>query len=457
MKNLYKTGDLIANRYEIIKIIGRGSIGITYMAEDLQLQQKVAIKVVFLTDVKDWKILELFEREAKVLANLDHPAIPQYIDYFEEKINNQSYFCLVQELIDGESLSTLVENGRKFTEAEIKNIAIQCLEILEYLHNLTPPVIHRDIKPQNIILTSDSQVYLVDFGTVQDIYRNTVSIGGTFVGTFGYMPPEQFRGQTYLNSDLYSLGASLIYLITRKSPADLPQKNLKIDFHSYAFISSDFTNWIDKMIEPMTEDRFPKATKALEILKRDINSLPISLSKRINVIIKSHNLLITIKPIGWNNTTITSLVKCTIWNYFLVISPWLNIFNYFTKYGQLNINVIQLVFLLLSSLFGISLFINFLTELLGVNQVEINQNKFKITWKSPTMKQKRIGETEDITRLEIISQQKDKYSNSYCLILWHGIKEYTVVKHLTREEALSLLNYFDEFFIDNNLEVVTRK
>jgi len=142
------------------------------------------------------------------------------------------------------------------------------------LHYTTPPVIHRDIKPPNIILCSssqsparDTQVFLVDFGAVQDTYRHTVAGGSTVVGTYGYMAPEQFRGQAVLSTDLYGLGTTLLFFLTRKSPVDLPQRKLRINFRSHVSVSEAFADWLEKMIEPASEDRFPSASAALAVLR----------------------------------------------------------------------------------------------------------------------------------------------------------------------------------------------
>ena len=235
------------NRYQIVTTIGTGGMATTYAAVDLANSQRVALKVLSFEQANDWKALEMFEREAKVLANLDHPFIPRYLDYFELDLDNDRRFYLVQELVEGESLATLIERNWQPSEAEVKDIALQLLDILVYLHSLSPPVIHRDIKPQNIIRDRQGQIYLVDFGAVQAVYRNTISVGGTFVGTLGYMSPEQLRGKVVTPSDLYSLGCSLIFLLTRKLPTDLPQKRMKLDFREFALTSLLIlpTGWIN--------------------------------------------------------------------------------------------------------------------------------------------------------------------------------------------------------------------
>jgi serine/threonine protein kinase len=264
--SLHQKGDLIAQKYKIINLLGEGGSGSTYQARDLNSNRLVAIKVVSLLLAENWKTLELFEREAKVLKNLDHPFIPNYIDYFQIDTAGDRRFYLVQELAQGQSLVKLVEKGWKPNEAVVKDIALQVLHILDYLHKLTPPVIHRDIKPQNIIRRDDGKVYLVDFGAVQDVYRNTLTRGETFVGTYGYMPPEQFRGHITFASDLYSLGATLLFLLTGRSPDTLPQKRMKIDFRPWVNLSPAFTNWLDKVLEPYAEERFQSAEEAIAFL-----------------------------------------------------------------------------------------------------------------------------------------------------------------------------------------------
>lgn len=267
MDLLHQSGEIIAKTYRIIQILGQGGVGITYEAQNITTHQQVALKALSLRRMTDWKVLELFEREAHILAHLNHPAIPRYLDYFQVDTPQDCYFYIVQQLAPGNSLAMLVEKGWKPDEREVKQLAVQMLDILIYLHQFTPPVIHRDIKPQNIIRTEDGQVFLVDFGAVQDTYHNTVTGGSTVVGTYGYMAPEQFRGQATPATDLYGLGTTLLFLLTGKSPADLPQRQLKIHFRSHVHISKPFADWLEKMLEPAIESRFPSAHAALAVLK----------------------------------------------------------------------------------------------------------------------------------------------------------------------------------------------
>ncbi|MFN5855988.1 MAG: serine/threonine protein kinase [Pseudanabaenaceae cyanobacterium] len=269
MEDFHRVGSILNQRYRITGQLGQGATGITYGGEDLQTEsrRKVAIKTLSLRQVGEWKMLELFEREAKVLAHISHPRIPKYIDYLTVDTPQDRRFYLVQEQIDGDSLATLVRDGWRTDEATVKDIAAQVLEILIYLHGLVPPVIHRDIKPQNLIRNHEGAIYLVDFGAVQDLYRYGTGNSFTFVGTHGYIAPEQFHGAAQAASDLYSLGATLVYLLTHCPPGNLPQQRMKIDFRALCHPSAGFAQWLDRLLEPVIEDRFSDAMIALAALK----------------------------------------------------------------------------------------------------------------------------------------------------------------------------------------------
>ncbi|MEM7714471.1 MAG: ankyrin repeat domain-containing protein [Cyanobacteria bacterium P01_A01_bin.68] len=264
---MHHQNNIIAQRYEIIKILGEGGSGITYLASDLQNDRAVALKALSLHRLNDWKAMELFEREAKILAQLNHPGIPYYLEYFDADTDEEKHFYIAQQFAPGKSLALLVEENWRTNEQQVRDIAVQILEILIYLHSLTPAVTHRDIKPQNIIRDENGKVFLVDFGAVQDTYYSTFMRGSTVVGTYGYMAPEQFRGQAVPATDLYGLGATLLFLLTHRSPADFPTDGLKIDFRSQVKVSDDFADWLDKMLEPDLEERFSSAHVALEVLR----------------------------------------------------------------------------------------------------------------------------------------------------------------------------------------------
>jgi serine/threonine protein kinase len=263
------TGSIIAERYQLAELLGSGGSGSTYRATRISDGAEVAIKILSLRHLNDWKQLELFEREAQVLSQLSHPQIPQYLEYFHVDTPSNRAFYIVQQLAPGKPLTDWVNGGWRGTEAEVRDIASQLLTILQYLHQQSPPLIHRDIKPHNIIRNDDGQVFLVDFGAVQNVYHNTLMKGSTVAGTYGYMAPEQFRGMAVPSSDLYGLGATLLYLLTHRSPADLPQERLKLSFRGHVNIANHFADWLEMILEPDTADRFASASAALQALRKE--------------------------------------------------------------------------------------------------------------------------------------------------------------------------------------------
>ncbi len=278
MKLIHKIGDIVNHKYRILDTLGQGGIGITYLSEDLENKEKLALKVLSLHRINDWKKLELFEREANILSQLNCSEIPRYLDYFHIETDTDNSFYIAQQLAPGKSLEKLIENGWNPDEEEVKTIAIQILDILIYLQSFSPPIIHRDIKPENIIRDQNGKIFLVDFGAVTDTYHNTITAGSTVVGTFGYMAPEQFRSKALPATDLYGLGTTLLYLLTKKHPADLPQKHLKIDFRKQIKVSRNFANWLDKILEPDAKIRFPDANVAYSVLqgKESIDNYPLN-------------------------------------------------------------------------------------------------------------------------------------------------------------------------------------
>ncbi|MEH2323705.1 MAG: serine/threonine-protein kinase [Nostoc sp.] len=371
MEVLHKAEEIINQRYRILRKLGQGGVGITYAAVDLENDEQVALKVLSLRRMTDWKKMELFEREAQILSQLNHPAIPRYLDYFKVDTNSDRSFYIAQQLAPGTSLATLVENGWLPDEEEVRQIATEMLKILIYLHSLTPPVIHRDIKPQNIIFASEKRtlfiflrrklllsdiksLFLVDFGAVADTYHNTVTGGSTVVGTFGYMAPEQFRGQAFPSTDLYGLGTTLLFLLTGKSPSDLPQRKLKIDFRPDVNISKDFANWLEQMLEPVSADRFPSAEVALAALLGQIALIPRRPKKsHLIVSVTENNLIVKIPPgCFYNNYSFIFLFFCLVFSGFLGLVYWVIFFDYisyflslillFFLFGGLYISVIIL-------------------------------------------------------------------------------------------------------------------
>lgn len=264
------TGIILQERYQLQQRLGRTATGHqTWLAVDLESQEQVTVKMLAFSPEMQWEELKLFEREAQVLQALNHPRIPCYRDYFSldrEAGAGLPWFGLVQDYIPGFSLQELLEKSQHFSEEKVRQISTEVLEILIYLHELNPPVLHRDIKPSNLIWGEDKHVYLVDFGAVQ-AQAAVTGVTFTVVGTSGYAPLEQFWGRAVPASDLYALGATLIHLLTGATPADLPQKDARIQFRDRVSVNPSLVSWIEKMTEIGLEKRFSNARDALSALK----------------------------------------------------------------------------------------------------------------------------------------------------------------------------------------------
>lgn len=285
-------GEILDNRYEVLSILGKKTGRRTLKVRDLHSLELAVIKLLSFHNDFEWDDLKLFEREARTLKNLSHSSIPGYIDYFELK-KPLSGFALVQTYIQAQTLEQHLNSGRCFTEAEVKQIATKILDILVYLHSISPPVIHRDIKPSNVLLSDRSgnhvgDIHLIDFGSVQTAALKEFGTR-TVVGTYGYMPLEQFGDRTVPASDIYSLGATLIYLVTGTHPADLPVRDGRIQFEDVTSLSPEFTRWLKATTEPILETRIKSAREALTALqqpKLDISSISSSVSNSLSQIIR---------------------------------------------------------------------------------------------------------------------------------------------------------------------------
>lgn len=209
---------LIQDRYLIVHLIGKGGMGEVYLAVDQRLGSAVALKRTFFSD--DEMLATAFEREARILANLRHPILPKVSDHFIEGENQ----FLVMEHITGDDLSKRLEKTQQaFPLSWVLFWADQLLDALHYLHTHEPPIIHRDIKPQNLKLTNDNHIVLLDFGLSKNSVGETrTSSTGSIVGyTPHYAPMEQIRGTgTNAQSDLYSLSATVYQLLTNTVPPD---------------------------------------------------------------------------------------------------------------------------------------------------------------------------------------------------------------------------------------------
>ncbi|HEU4456690.1 MAG TPA: serine/threonine-protein kinase, partial [Longimicrobium sp.] len=256
---------MIADRYEVVSVIGQGSAARTLLCSDLREDRRVVVKELHFAHLTDWKQLELFEREAEMLGRLDHPGIPRVLDYFRGEGGSATYH-IVQELIEAPSLLRRMESGPMLGQKEIHGIALGLLDVLEYMHGRAPPIIHRDIKPSNVLLRPGGTPVLIDFGGVRAAWQLGGAAGATVVGTFGYMAPEQFAGHAGPTSDLYSLGATLLHLVTGHPPSAFPFDAGRIEIPDDLPTDRPLAGLIEALLRPAPRDRPGTAQAARDLL-----------------------------------------------------------------------------------------------------------------------------------------------------------------------------------------------
>jgi hypothetical protein len=264
---MVQAGAVLGGRWELVEALGEGGFGKTWIAREVGQKTRVVAKLLDLGRAESWKAVELFEREAQVLRNLDHDGIPSYLDAFEEELEGGAQHVLVQRLAPGRTLEELVRGGWHPSMAQVVEIARALLEVLAYLQALNPPLVHRDIKPANVLWDRESgRLSLVDFGAVK-VSRERGAGGSTMMGTFGYMAPEQFRGRAEPATDLYGVGATLLYLLTHEEPSELPMRGLGIDVaEALSGEHQELAGWLERMVAPDLADRFHSAEHARERL-----------------------------------------------------------------------------------------------------------------------------------------------------------------------------------------------
>jgi serine/threonine protein kinase len=228
---------LCEGRFVLFRRLGSGSQAETFEAVDRAEGRVVALKRFNVHGATNWKDVELAEREARVLSTLSHPALPGYVHHFEQ----EGALYLVMEKVEGEDLAKQLDAGKRFSFEELFHLLEVLADVFAYLHQRSPPVLHRDVKPSNIVRRPDGGFSLIDFGSVRDGLRPTG--GSTVVGTFGFMAPEQFQGRAVPATDLYGTGATVLTLLTGLTPDKLPHRGLEIDVRA-ALPTSTPEPWI---------------------------------------------------------------------------------------------------------------------------------------------------------------------------------------------------------------------
>ncbi|MEO0769475.1 MAG: tetratricopeptide repeat protein [Cyanobacteria bacterium J06649_4] len=265
---------LLNHRYRILKALAEGGFGKTFLVEDVQMPSRRCCVVKQLKPMNHrlevfQVVQQRFVREAAVLEAVGkgHRQIPDLYAYFEES----GQFYLVQEWIEGAPLT--VRSAADWSEARVRSLLTSLLHALSHVHQQN--IIHRDIKPDNIILRNVDQLpCLIDFGAVKELMSTVVSASGStrsslVIGTPGYMPPEQAAGRPTFSSDLYSLGMTMVYLLTARSPAELPTNSLtgEVLWQQFAPTVSDrFANVLSRAIHPSVQTRYATASDMLAAL-----------------------------------------------------------------------------------------------------------------------------------------------------------------------------------------------
>lgn len=265
------SGHIVQGRYRIQRILGEGGMGSVYLAQDTRLPREWALKEMSdsFQDPQERKAAEeSFVAEAQILAALNHPNLPRIVDFFQE----QGKHYLVMDFIAGTTLEKRLQQGPMSVSESLK-IGIQVAQVLEYLHHQVPPVIFRDLKPANVILTPEGRPMLVDFGIAR-LFRQGAGKDTRALGTPGYAAPEQYgRGQSDHRTDLYALGATLHHCLSGVDPAEHP-----FQFESLRAGREDVPPELDRVVMRAVslkpEDRFQNATdvrQALEGVERELS------------------------------------------------------------------------------------------------------------------------------------------------------------------------------------------
>jgi serine/threonine protein kinase len=270
-------GTIINSRYIINKVLGQGGFGRTYLAADTQRFNELCVLKEFVPATTKEEIInksrELFEREAKVLYQIQHPQIPRFSAWM---MDSQRLF-IVQEFIDGKTYAQILyerlsQGGKPFSEGEARTWLLDILPVLEYIHKSN--IIHRDISLENIMLPNkQTKPVLIDFGIVKEKMTEILSVNspdngygarGSVVGKAGYSPPEQLRlGYSYPCSDIYALGVSVAILLTARMPNLLIDDSLNWQWRKYTKVSDSFAAILNKMLAASPKERYQSATEVI--------------------------------------------------------------------------------------------------------------------------------------------------------------------------------------------------
>ena len=261
-------------RYTVRGVLGEGAQGKTYHAVDGE-GRSVAIKRFDVRGAKGWKDVELAEREARVLSTLDHPLVPRYIEHFED----EGGLFLVMEKVEGETLEAIRKREGALDEDEVRRFLADADRALTYLHGRAAPIVHRDIKPRNVVRRPNGSYVLVDFGAVAELIQKKGG-GSTVVGTMGFMAPEQFQGRALPATDIYAVGATALAMLSGADPDTLPHQGLRVDVRAAVGhrVSPTMLASLEQMMEPDPDRRAQSLGAALDDVRKSASQRPPPLS-----------------------------------------------------------------------------------------------------------------------------------------------------------------------------------
>lgn len=257
-------GQVIDDKYEILKLVGQGGMSKVYLAMDKRLNKQWAVKEIEkrAKDRNNEIVIQSAIAEANLIKQLDHPAIVRIVDI----IDNGNVIYIIEDYIEGETLGTILENNGAQPQEVVIEWAMQICEALEYLHTRKPAIIYRDMKPANVMLKPDGNIKVIDFGIARE-YKDQSLADTVSLGTKGYAAPEQFggKGQTDARTDIYCLGVTLYHLLTGQNPCEPPYEIYPIR-HWNPQLSAGLEAIIQKCTQLNPDDRYQSCAELLYAL-----------------------------------------------------------------------------------------------------------------------------------------------------------------------------------------------
>jgi serine/threonine protein kinase len=251
--------EVVGGRYAVVRTLGQGAFGHTFLATDREGNRSVAVKVLDTRNRPDEKAYELFRREAEVLRAIRHHGIPEVFDTFQGVWYGAPAAFLVMEYVEGVPLAQVIAERRTLDGSQVVHLFLELLGILDYLHSRVPPILHRDIKPSNIIVRPNGFPALVDFGSVRRVFMTAEETGSTIAGTYGYMPYEQYMGQAAPSSDLFATAATFLHLLTGRPPRDFMNDEGRIQVPDVLPGEPRLRSVIERLLRPSPAERFASA------------------------------------------------------------------------------------------------------------------------------------------------------------------------------------------------------